>query len=80
MCSVDNGGCEQICLPTSHTSFECACAVGYEMDDAGACTSSESFILVSFETYIRGFALNRGDHDDAISPIGGPGTCCKIAS
>jgi hypothetical protein len=33
----------------------------------------ESFILVSFEAYVRGFAMNRDDHDDAISPIGGTG-------
>ncbi|XP_053385857.1 low-density lipoprotein receptor-related protein 2-like [Mercenaria mercenaria] len=71
-CALNNGGCEQLCLPTSHTTAVCACGVGYDKAENGSCTSSESFVLVSFEAYVRGFALDRGSHDEALSPIGGP--------
>ncbi|XP_060556897.1 low-density lipoprotein receptor-related protein 2-like, partial [Ruditapes philippinarum] len=70
-CVLNNGGCEQLCLPTSPASAVCACGVGYVKAENGSCAMRESFILVSFEAYVRGFAMNRDDHDDAISPIGG---------
>lgn len=70
---MNNGGCQQLCLPTGRTTSVCACAVGYMTNHDGTCSQSESFLLLSFGSVIRGFTASRRDHDDAIVPIGGAG-------
>ncbi|KAL4217440.1 Low-density lipoprotein receptor-related protein 2 [Mactra antiquata] len=70
-CFINNGGCQQLCLPNGQKTSVCSCSVGYIERDDRRCVQSDSFILVSMGSFIRGFALSRRDHDDAIVPIGG---------
>ncbi|KAL3846516.1 hypothetical protein ACJMK2_017496 [Sinanodonta woodiana] len=55
-CGKDNGGCEQLCVPTSNETYICICGVGYILDEnLRTCSSQinqDNFILVS-DSYRR---------------------------
>ena len=51
-CSVNNGGCEQLCLPSGSIRRKtCACSVGYELSDnkcVGQSLSAHLYSVLSF--------------------------------
>ncbi|XP_052813493.1 low-density lipoprotein receptor-related protein 2-like [Mya arenaria] len=64
-----NSNCSHFCLNTGKSSMTCDCGMGYTVTKDGSCKETDSFLLVSFTSHIRGFSLSRDDHDDAIIPI-----------
>lgn len=72
-CSVNNGGCEQLCLPRGPLLNRkiCACSTGNEPVSENKCVATSSFIIVAMTSVIRGFGLARNDADEAMLPISG---------
>lgn len=71
-CSVNNGGCSQLCVPGSGGVRSCLCALGYtKTDNSGECVAMRSFAVVSQLDLIRGYSLSGAS--DAMRPIAGPG-------
>lgn len=71
-CSVDNGGCSQLCLyraePRGHV---CSCANGYELTtDGHSCVIPEAFLLYLHRDGIRRISLEASLNDAAI-PLDG---------
>ena len=71
-CSVDNGGCSQLCLyraePRGHV---CQCANGYELTTDGfTCVIPEAFLLYLRRNNIRRISLEASLNDAAI-PLDG---------
>uniref|UniRef100_A0A6Q2Z9X6 EGF-like domain-containing protein n=1 Tax=Esox lucius TaxID=8010 RepID=A0A6Q2Z9X6_ESOLU len=71
-CQVDNGGCSQLCFPTSENTRSCSCTVGYNLrTDRVSCEGIESFLIYSVHEGVRGIALDPNDNMDALMPITG---------
>ncbi|CAH1397949.1 unnamed protein product [Nezara viridula] len=70
-CIMNNGGCDQICIPAENSGHVCKCSIGYKKDDTGACISYKTFAVVSQLDIIRGYSLD--DSSEAIVPISGIG-------
>lgn len=68
---MNNGGCDQICIPAENSGRVCKCSIGYKKDDTGACISYKTFAVVSQLDIIRGYSLD--DSSEAIVPISGIG-------
>ncbi|CAH1788845.1 unnamed protein product [Owenia fusiformis] len=67
-CAVNNGGCNQLCLPTSATTRVCKCTAGYILDSNNKCVGIETFLIYSRDTEINGVSLvDTGK--DALPPI-----------
>ncbi|OQV21780.1 Prolow-density lipoprotein receptor-related protein 1 [Hypsibius exemplaris] len=47
LCSVDNGGCEELCFFTGNSNRTCACAHGILAKDGKTCDAHSSFLLYS---------------------------------
>ncbi|XP_064419902.1 low-density lipoprotein receptor-related protein 1B [Latimeria chalumnae] len=72
LCHVNNGGCAQLCLPSSEKSRTCMCTVGYNLrKDRMSCQGVESFLMYSVHEGIRGISLDPSDKMDALMPISG---------
>ncbi|KAK7113108.1 hypothetical protein V1264_012457 [Littorina saxatilis] len=70
-CSVNNGGCDQLCLPKGAVQRKtCDCSVGYKFTN-NICTAMTSFLVISMQSVIRGFGFQRRDADEAMIPIAG---------
>ncbi|XP_051039808.1 low-density lipoprotein receptor-related protein 1B-like [Phodopus roborovskii] len=71
-CHLNNGGCSQLCLPTSETTRTCMCTVGYYLrKNRMSCQGIESFLMYSVHEGIRGIPLEPSDKTDALMPISG---------
>uniref|UniRef100_A0A2K5KTH0 LDL receptor related protein 1B n=1 Tax=Cercocebus atys TaxID=9531 RepID=A0A2K5KTH0_CERAT len=71
-CQLNNGGCSQLCLPTSETTRTCMCTVGYYLQkNRMSCQGIESFLMYSVHEGIRGIPLEPSDKMDALMPISG---------
>uniref|UniRef100_A0A7M4EHT3 Low-density lipoprotein receptor-related protein 1B n=1 Tax=Crocodylus porosus TaxID=8502 RepID=A0A7M4EHT3_CROPO len=71
-CQTNNGGCSQLCLPTSETTRTCMCTVGYNLQkNRMSCQGIESFLMYSVHEGIRGIPLDPNDKTDALMPISG---------
>ncbi|KAG1968578.1 low-density lipoprotein receptor-related protein 1B [Pimephales promelas] len=71
-CQLNNGGCSQLCLPTSENTRTCACTIGYNLrSDRLSCEGLSSFLMYSFHEGIRGIALDPSDHAETLMPISG---------
>ncbi|XP_033127863.1 low-density lipoprotein receptor-related protein 2-like [Anneissia japonica] len=69
-CGNNNGGCEQLCLITGVSSKVCACETGSILNNDGTtCKNMSNLVIVSEVSYLRGFSLDLGIHDDAMTPI-----------
>ncbi|XP_035237468.1 low-density lipoprotein receptor-related protein 1-like isoform X1 [Anguilla anguilla] len=72
LCSAGNGGCSQLCLPTSPTSRSCMCTAGYSLRSGQqSCEGVGSFLLYSVHEGIRGIPLDPADRSDALVPVSG---------
>uniref|UniRef100_A0AAR2M5Q5 EGF-like domain-containing protein n=1 Tax=Pygocentrus nattereri TaxID=42514 RepID=A0AAR2M5Q5_PYGNA len=72
VCMVNNGGCSQLCLPTSESTRICSCTTGYSLRaDRSTCQGVGSFLLYSTHEGIRGIALDLSDNSDALMPLTG---------
>ncbi|KAJ8351571.1 hypothetical protein SKAU_G00230470, partial [Synaphobranchus kaupii] len=71
-CQQNNGGCSQLCFPTSENTRSCSCTVGYHLrSDRVSCEGIESFLMYSIHEGIRGISLDPSDHTEALMPISG---------
>ncbi|NXJ85431.1 LRP1 protein, partial [Trogon melanurus] len=71
-CSLNNGDCSQLCLPTSETSRSCMCTAGYSLKSGQqSCEGVGSFLLYSVHEGIRGIPLDPNDKSDALVPVSG---------
>ncbi|XP_046700598.1 low-density lipoprotein receptor-related protein 1B isoform X5 [Silurus meridionalis] len=71
-CQLNNGGCSQLCLPTSENTRSCACTVGYNLrSDRLSCEGLSSFLMYSVHEGMRGISLDPTDHTETLMPITG---------
>ncbi|CAL1537092.1 unnamed protein product [Lymnaea stagnalis] len=69
-CSVKNGGCEQLCLPTpDRGGIVCECTVGYQAVAGGKCHGIDTFILYTQASEIQGMLLDAQTHSPALASI-----------
>uniref|UniRef100_A0A8C5HU04 EGF-like domain-containing protein n=1 Tax=Gouania willdenowi TaxID=441366 RepID=A0A8C5HU04_GOUWI len=69
-CQLNNGGCSQLCFPTSESTRSCFCTVGYNLrSDRSSCEGVDSFLMYSIHEGIRGISLNPNDNSEALMPI-----------
>uniref|UniRef100_A0A671SMQ9 Low-density lipoprotein receptor-related protein 1B-like n=1 Tax=Sinocyclocheilus anshuiensis TaxID=1608454 RepID=A0A671SMQ9_9TELE len=71
-CVPNNGGCSQLCLPTSETTRTCSCTTGYNLrPDHSTCEG----MTVSFDLCIRtGLSLDPSDNSEVLMPLTGNDT------
>ncbi|XP_052741747.1 low-density lipoprotein receptor-related protein 2 [Bicyclus anynana] len=70
-CSQNNGGCEQICIPSEGGSRICTCSIGYRKENEVNCVPFKTFAVVSQLDLIRGYSLDNSA--EAMVPVTGPG-------
>ncbi|XP_058248902.1 low-density lipoprotein receptor-related protein 1B isoform X4 [Hemibagrus wyckioides] len=71
-CQLNNGGCSQLCLPTSENTRSCACTVGYNLRaDRLSCEGLSAFLMYSVHDGMRGISLDPTDHTETLMPITG---------
>ncbi|XP_033870304.3 low-density lipoprotein receptor-related protein 1B-like isoform X1 [Acipenser ruthenus] len=71
-CQLNNGGCSQLCLPTSANTRTCSCTVGYDLrNDRMSCEGIGSFLMYSIHEGIRGISLDPSDSTETLMPITG---------
>lgn len=70
-CTVNNGGCEQICLPMKGNRRTCACGMQYKKSSETGCESYKTFLVVTQLDVARGYSFK--DAKEAMVPIAGPG-------
>ncbi|KAJ8937574.1 hypothetical protein NQ318_023105 [Aromia moschata] len=70
-CGRDKGGCAHLCLPTSETTYTCACAIGYETDprDASRCVGIDEFIFFSVNWELQGVSMDGENDTGVLGPI-----------
>ncbi|CAL8335883.1 unnamed protein product [Lota lota] len=72
LCSINNGECSQLCLPTSPVTRACMCTAGYSLRSGQqSCEGVGSFLLYSVHEGIRGIPLDPSDKSDALVPVSG---------
>ncbi|KAK6165881.1 hypothetical protein SNE40_022703 [Patella caerulea] len=58
VCSVNNAGCSQLCLPTPSHRI-CKCTAGFQIaPDGTSCNGITSFMLFATDSQIQGFSVN----------------------
>ncbi|XP_077997838.1 low-density lipoprotein receptor-related protein 2-like [Glandiceps talaboti] len=63
-CKHNNGGCPNLCLPTSDKTKVCKCSIGYQQEQDGqTCTRHENFMLVVSSGVIHGYSLQDGQEE-----------------
>jgi len=70
-CLINNGGCEQLCLPASGGTRVCACGMEYRKISDTRCESYKTFAVVTQLDVARGYSLK--DSKEAMVPIAGVG-------
>lgn len=70
-CFINNGGCEQICLPASGGTRVCACGMEYRKVSDTSCEPFKTFAVVTQLDVARGYSLK--DAKEAMVPISGMG-------
>ena len=71
-CAVNNGGCHQICLPSSREGSNgrvCRCSNGLQLQFDGSCRPYKSFLLYSSVDYLRGTPLTQSNTDEEALPV-----------
>lgn len=70
-CLQNNGGCEQVCIPSEGGSRVCGCSIGYRKENDLSCVPYKRFAVVSQLDLLRGFSLT--DSAEAMLPVTGQG-------
>lgn len=70
-CFINNGDCEQICLPASGGTRVCACGMEYRKVSDTSCEPFKTFAVVTQLDVARGYSLK--DAKEAMVPISGIG-------
>ncbi|XP_066588132.1 low-density lipoprotein receptor-related protein 2 isoform X2 [Prorops nasuta] len=70
-CFINNGGCEQICLPSAGGTRVCACGLEYRKAGTTNCAPFKTFAVVTQLDVARGYSLK--DAKEAMVPIAGSG-------
>ena len=69
-CTLNNGGCDHLCLPSEKGSHVCACSIGFRKESDVHCVPYTSFAVVTQLDIARGYSFS--DAADAMVPISGP--------
>lgn len=73
----NNGGCEQLCIPSDNNNRVCACSVGFRKENQVNCSPYKTFAVVSQLDITRGYSLK--DSSEAMVPISGPSkNLCRL--
>ncbi|KAK0162271.1 hypothetical protein PV327_008621 [Microctonus hyperodae] len=70
-CLDNNGGCQQLCLPSAGGRNVCACSMEYKMVGGTKCEPYTTFAVVTQLDVAKGYSLN--DDKEAMIPITGTG-------
>ncbi|TRY82421.1 hypothetical protein DNTS_016378 [Danionella cerebrum] len=71
-CVLNNGGCSQICIPTSENTRTCACTTGYNLrPDRLTCEGLQSFLIYSSNEGIKGHSLEPNDNSEVLAALSG---------
>lgn len=55
ICSINNGGCQHLCLITGYEDRSCACKLGWQLNpDRRTCRYITDFVLYVIDNYIKG--------------------------
>jgi hypothetical protein len=47
ICEQNNGGCEQLCLPSPQSTIQCACADGFQLENDGRiCLDIDKYFVI----------------------------------
>ncbi|KAH9498800.1 Exosome complex protein, partial [Bulinus truncatus] len=57
-CSINNGGCEQLCIPKPDQGIVCECTVGYKPVGSTRCQGIDTFLLYTQASEIHGLTLD----------------------
>lgn len=58
-CQVNNGGCSQLCLPTSENTRSCSCTVGYNLrSDRVSCEGNQWWVVGWMEGLLVGAIMS----------------------
>ena len=68
-CQINNGGCEQLCIPSKTKTRVCMCSVGYRREGDRKCVPYKTYAVVSQFSVIRGFSIQ--EDSEAMVPISG---------
>ncbi|CAG0879500.1 unnamed protein product [Darwinula stevensoni] len=68
-CQINNGGCEQLCIPSKSKTRVCMCSVGYRREGDRKCIPYKTYAIVSQFSVIRGFSIQ--EDSEAMVPISG---------
>lgn len=58
-CSINNGDCSQLCIPTNSTHRTCKCTMGYSLNalNETECSSKDLFLIFSNNLGMRGISI-----------------------
>jgi len=72
-CSKNNGGCSQLCIPTSQIHRTCKCTMGYSANPMNEteCIGKSEFLIFSYNLGMKGISLepNSSPDDYYLPPI-----------
>ncbi|XP_028967382.1 low-density lipoprotein receptor-related protein 2 [Galendromus occidentalis] len=71
-CLTNNGGCAQICVPTSGNSRKCLCSIGFTVSAEVFCSPYNEFLVYSELEKASAVSLENSG-SEAMPPIAGPG-------
>lgn len=72
-CSLNNGGCSQLCVPTANSNRVCKCTIGYvnDVQNPGLCVGKDKFLIYSSNFGMKGISLelNSAPDETFLPPI-----------
>lgn len=65
-CSVNNGGCKQLCVPTDSTHRVCKCTIGYSISSQNEtdCLGQDLFMIFSYNWGMKGVSIEPDSSPD----------------
>ncbi|XP_059139258.1 prolow-density lipoprotein receptor-related protein 1-like [Physella acuta] len=64
-CSINSGGCQELCLYRGQNKYTCACSHGKLKSDGKSCDEHSAFLLYSEVTSLRSFILDNTTDQNA---------------
>lgn len=72
-CSLNNGGCSQLCVPTDSAHKTCKCTMGYSINpfNETECIGKDLFLMLSYNQGMKGISIepNSSPDDYFLPPI-----------
>lgn len=66
VCSYNNGGCSQLCVPSNSTHRRCKCTIGFNTNPVNEtqCIGKDEFLIFAYNWGMRGVSLEPGSSSD----------------